>query len=524
MHFSVAAVRKDRSRSERGPYQARRNAASAAFRDCPRGEQLFWLEKAANKDSSPPAGGAAPRDGDAVLRSTGFLCTWNGSWGLDNPAVQAAVRAAGGDPLQVASALAAQPCMQHLLEEFWRQISGQARELGFVHVSVALELSTRAEDKGRVHMHAFVSHPVNRFPLSAVTGGLRFGGAAPSHAATNTRMGKGRYDASAEGHYYLQVRKTGVVGQRTNFYKGIDFRIRAGWIRGLWCQRKLTHANAKLEAVESRDRAFKLVDAIDKQMRLEADVLCRKEAARLQARAPLRPFKPPTAEEVMWLAQYGAVGALGCGAGGAAPPCAAGGAAPLRRFKTLVYDGPSRTGKSERAMAFFGADVTLAVNCQGVKQPCLHQWLSGRYRAILYDEADWQLLWWNRLLFQAGEREVLLGQSNCNEHAYTVLVYAAPMIVTSNDFWGSCPRDGPERQWIEANIVYRYVGEPTWMDGADTEAQPLSTVEASPPVDNPGGAAPETESWRRGSGAASAPGPSAAEKRPRHPGGAAAET
>ena len=475
---------------ERGDYAAKRVEGCRKFKDLPKGQQAYWLNRASEDGAAPDlhAADAQPSlvsraDGKAAqeARRTQFLLTWNGDWGLDNPSVQEAVRAEGKNPHALAKALAQQRCLQELMDSFWTVVAATAKKLGLIHVSVALELSTRAERDGRLHLHAFVSHPCKRLRFSAIGREMRFGGKAPSHISTSERGGSGRQWAhAAEGHYYLQTRKVGSVLRRTNHVKGLDFEISAKWVRRLWRKRKLSHEDALLEAIESRDRAANLVEEIRQVQRLETEVASKEKAAMALQTFQLRPFKPPTEAELLWLKQYGwggtAPGRSGEGVraatpissgGGTAPEnvvdVAAGGTAPLRRYKLLVYDGPSRTGKSERAQRWFGEAATLSLNCQGVTAPCLHEWLSGRYKAILCDEGDWKLVWGNRLLFQAGPRPVLLGQSNCNEHTYTVYVRGAPMMLTSNAFWAGCPKGGPEEEWLMNNIVYCYIAEPTWV-------------------------------------------------------------
>jgi hypothetical protein len=239
----------------------------------------------------------------------------------------------------------------------------------------------------------------------------------------------------------------GSVLSRSTWVAGRDWSVRGQWVMALWRQRKLSHADARRELVACRDRAHVHLHEVDRLEREEHALRSQAASAAAQSQAALRPFKPANDQELVWLAQYAAQ----------AP-----GAPPLRRCRLLIYDGPTRTGKTERACSWFGVERTLVLNCQGVTSPCLHAWLSGRYRAIVYDEADWRLVWGNRQLMQAGVHPVLLGQSTCNEHAYSVFVHQVPMVVTSNAFWAGCP-EGPERDWITANAIYCRVTEPTWL-------------------------------------------------------------
>ena len=61
----------------------------------------------------------------------------------------------------------------------------------------------------------------------------------------------------------------------------------------------------------------------------------------------------------------------------------------------------------------------------------------------------------NKLIFQAGPWPATLGQSACGQHAYTLDLYAIPMICCSNDF-KTTVQDGlsvEAADWISENIL-----------------------------------------------------------------------
>jgi hypothetical protein len=96
-----------------------------------------------------------------------------------------------------------------------------------------------------------------------------------------------------------------------------------------------------------------------------------------------------------------------------------------------------------------------------VTTPNLKEWLSGEYQALVCEEASWELMWNNRMLFQSGPRPVCVGQSACNEHAFEVSVWQTPIVLTSNAFWSGC-KDEAARDWITKNSFYVKVTEPLW--------------------------------------------------------------
>jgi len=63
----------------------------------------------------------------------------------------------------------------------------------------------------------------------------------------------------------------------------------------------------------------------------------------------------------------------------------------------------------------------------------------------------------NKMVFQAGVDPVGLGQSACNQHAYTVWLFGIPMILCSNDFQLKTRDDSPmlevDEEYLENNIV-----------------------------------------------------------------------
>jgi hypothetical protein len=388
---------------------------------------------------------------DQGARPVGFMLTWNGDWGLVPPEILPATSSGERDIPATCRHICEHRPFQALFEDAWATLQPTLAAHGLTRVSLGLELCTGTEGPVRVHLHCFATLGGDQKKCRghAMWRALAFRGRNASHC-NPCLPGRGqgaRVKAEAQGHYYVQAPKIGSIFTRSTWVKLRDWPVRASYVMTLWRQRKLSHDDARLEVIESRDRAHVWLSEIDKLAKEEYAVRCARAAGDAVAAGPARPFRPAEGCELEWLAQY------------AQQPE---GQPALRRFRPLIYDGPSRTGKTERAVHWFGESATLVLNCQGVQSPCLHAWLLGAHKAIVYDEADWTLVWANRQLMQAGPRLVLLGQSACNEHAYSVSVYGAPMLLTSNAFWAGCPPNGPERAWIETNCFYRYIATPTW--------------------------------------------------------------
>jgi hypothetical protein len=107
---------------------------------------------------------------------------------------------------------------------------------------------------------------------------------------------------------------------------------------------------------------------------------------------------------------------------------------------------------------------------QNCTTPNLRRLQAEAYKAVVYDEADWRLPAEQRALFQSSPRPVELSQSNCNESAYSVVMYGMPQIICSNDFWKECTNE-EAREWVEENAEFVRIDDPTWLeDGHAGEA------------------------------------------------------
>ena len=81
---------------------------------------------------------------------------------------------------------------------------------------------------------------------------------------------------------------------------------------------------------------------------------------------------------------------------------------------------------------------------------------------MLFAEAHHRMVFSNKQLFQAGLDEITLSQSNCQEHAYAVWMYGAPLIVSTNEWMlGAEPH---EKAWLNANSRVVKVDSHLWVD------------------------------------------------------------
>ena len=129
------------------------------------------------------------------------------------------------------------------------------------------------------------------------------------------------------------------------------------------------------------------------------------------------------------------------------------------RFRPLLLRGPTRSGKSRKGASLWGENRTLVVNCQGMSPalPSIKLFDSSTHEAILWDEISEQQVLHNKLVFQSGTDDVVLGQSACNAWAYSKNLFRVPMILCSNTFSftasGSKPLPAEDVDWLTHNVI-----------------------------------------------------------------------
>ena len=94
------------------------------------------------------------------------------------------------------------------------------------------------------------------------------------------------------------------------------------------------------------------------------------------------------------------------------------------------------------------------VNCQGVEEPPLKHFRRKHYDAIIFEEADWQLVYRNKLLFQAGNKAIDLGKSATNCHHYRKRFFGVPMFILGNEFFAKIEENPAAKEYVDENVVY----------------------------------------------------------------------
>lgn len=223
-----------------------------------------------------------------------------------------------------------------------------------------------------------------------------------------------------------------------------DFAVSSKTIFDLWSQRKLTHDIAKKLAVSLRVMGAERLTASILWMQEREYSFRDADAARTlrtHHESALHAFKCSD-DIVEWHSQF---------AGDTTGKKA--------RFKALLLQGSSRTGKTRKAISLFGHEHTLVVNCQGLgsNMPSLRGFRRSEHLCIIFDEASSQQVLANKMVFQAGVDKLTMSQSQCNTNAYEVWLYSIPMVLCSNDFQltsrPSAPMAPEDEEYLRMNIV-----------------------------------------------------------------------
>lgn len=298
----------------------------------------------------------------------------------------------------------------------------------------------------RVHVHIFMRFAASRRRVKRPDC-LRFCGSLPrkSHLQFNSGTGRRRNPGNA-GCYYLQCPKKGMVMWGGTMEPYAHYQVNGEWIMNLVQMQKMTYENAKAEllrVVKGLPRQLQTLDLWYKEMKM-AELQEEQRKVEVLLRAQMRPFwTVPIVED--WKHSYTSL---------------------AMRYKFLVLDGPSRTGKSAFARSLASSpSACLELDCSGASEPDARGFQRGVHDAIIYDEASVDMILACKKLMQAGIGTVTMGGSRTNIYSYSIWVHAIKMIVCSNTWQAQLRKAEPEdAAWVEANSVYLSVTHPLYQD------------------------------------------------------------
>ena len=324
-----------------------------------------------------------------------------------------------------------------------------------------MEHSTQCEDAVRVHLQSFISDPAKRIDLR--NGRWReftFDGVVPSHISkTNAPNGARRKiksddltggDRAAcaavgrlhEAHYYFAYPKIGALYRWSSLRPWVDYFPTPRWILNAVRSRKMTPRDGIIQLRESRTPCSRTIEEVEKMVdRLAEDEdLADERRVHKLHESDLLPFVPapePVAEALrIWERVRRKEGI------------------PPKRFRPIVIGGDTRCGKSSWALSVYGAARTLQVNCQEVQEPALRHFRRRLHDAIIFEEATWKLVYYNKMLFQAGNSAVDFGRSATNCHHFRKRFFGVPMFILGNEFFKGIEANPDAEKYVRPNVVY----------------------------------------------------------------------
>ena len=412
--------------------------------------------------------GITPTEGKALdikakhLQTRSLLMTYQGAWGL--------LSELSPPPTMPMDALvkivqAHRPAAQNFdsLLQMYEDLKSRQRIEEYV---VSQEICTHTwSNEGiiRLHFHAWVLKPSgSALELEEITWKTH-----SPHLNTNAfkffgGRGSRSVSASYSGAYYLQIEKKGLVRTKGSVAPYSSYQVKDFWITGLLAGSKIDFDTARKAYVGCVVRAeqnvkqleFVQKERYDEQARIEkvADdaVIVRSQSA----------FKVlPEVEE--WRRQYSSVSS---------------------RYKFLVLDGPSRTGKTRFAYSLSPPPMTHHKACNGTTIPVdehghtavfyadcsgglpdLRQFRRREHQVLVLDELHPKSAVLVKKIMQASNDCAVLGASPTMQHAYSVNSFRTMIVVTTNT-WAAGMVGMPESdvEWLKANSVYVHVQHKLW--------------------------------------------------------------
>ena len=135
-----------------------------------------------------------------------------------------------------------------------------------------------------------------------------------------------------------------------------------------------------------------------------------------------------------------------------------------RRYKFLILDGPSCTGKSRYAAAL-ASDATrfLNVDCSLSTEPDLRNFRRGLHNVVCWEGATPEMVLRVRKLAQASVDEVVLGQCCTSMSSYKLWFHRIKLVICSNE-WGRLSEQlrSEDKEWFRLNSIYVRVDSPLY--------------------------------------------------------------
>jgi len=399
-----------------------------------------------------------------VERRMGALLTYNGDWGILRNVLIPALPVGANWMEHVCRTLLPLPAVGEVCSAFRAHVEKIVKNHKLSRWSCCIEASPESIpspqdvdgcaqsvlcEEVRLHGHVWLE-AAHAFSLHSHARDLLFRGVLPhcsdEQYSGQGGRGRGHKSAMAAGHYYCQAPKLSRVWGASSHCVHATNGLKAEWVTAYWSTKKMSDEAAIREYLHVRRDVKRHIQNVQDVAAFtrHQDSLRRATAvkARLaQAKAPrvsLREvddfFLPQFQDET------------------------------LHRRKFLVLDGGSGFGKTEFARSLARSPLSyIELNCAHTEWVDLRAFSPDDHDLILWDECPAKLVLQNKKLFQGQASEVMLGQTNTSQHAYTVFVWNVKMVVCTN-LWQLQLRtlSREDADWLEQNSIYVHVKAPLW--------------------------------------------------------------
>ena len=433
---------------------------------CPFGEpeeRGFAMDRLVEMQKDVGVGETGKRLEIKVLKNKSFLMTYNGAWGVLADLSPPPSHSVEDLVLLVKEHVQSKKTFESFTNHF--AALKTSRKISDYVVSWEICGETwRLHKLVRVHGHAWVNKGSHK---SLVLDDMSWGDSKPhiNESAVDFCGGRGSRSASASfaGAFYLQVDKVGKVDGRATILPYSGYQVKDFWITSLLSAKKISFAHAKdlyLQAVCRAESNIRQADFVEK-LSLDAAAARDKELCDLEIlKTEVEFISIPEME--LWRKQYRLV---------------------LSRYKFVVLDGPSGTGKTRYAYSLSppptadelrsqksklegsqtaGRKCVYYADCSG-GLPDLRVFRRKLHKILILDELHPKNAVALKKIMQASNDDAIMGASPTMQHAYRVNSYQTMIIVTTNT-WSSGFKGMPaaDVEWLRANSYYIHVPGPLW--------------------------------------------------------------
>lgn len=248
------------------------------------------------------------------------------------------------------------------------------------------------------------------------------------------------------GAFYCSVEKIGQVFAEFNTSPFLDYPVRDTWVTSLYASHKISAAVARRCYVQCVVRCqqnlvqLAFAESERRAMQEEDEVIANEVALRADQK-PWRHF--PLVSE--WLAQYQTF---------------------RPRYRFLVLDGPSSTGKTRYALGLSAPGRSFYVDCS-LGSALMKGFNKLKYDSIIYDELSPACAIVMKKPLQASNEVVTFAASPTMQCAFQLHLHKVRMIVCTNTWQATLSKLAEhDREWLNANAFYLRVDGPMWEDDA----------------------------------------------------------